>query len=169
MTPQILCTLFYSENFFTSHNKKNKKNKKKTIFSCRRKSETVGDIDLILAPFSTTSWGIVQRHIQILSKCKIFAPARTKKVRKKALISVLSMNLSLKWLFISHMFLVSLCASLRSENDCFIRLWLRCEISMIYTAKFYFNTQAKFWMKFSPKKRVQTSASKKILRIKKGT
>ena len=24
----------------------------------------------------------------------------------------------------AHMFLVSLCASLRSENDCFIRLWL---------------------------------------------
>ena len=106
----------------------------------------VGDIDFILAPFCSPSWGIVQRHIQFLSKCTIFAPATTKKVRKKALIS---MNLSLKWLYISHMFLVSLCASLRSENDCFIRLWLRCEISMIYTAKFYFNTQANFWMKFS--------------------
>ena len=91
----------------------------------------------------------MQRHIQILSKCKIFAPARTKKVRKKALISVLSMHLSLKWQYISHMFLVSLCASLRSENDRLIRLWLRCEISIIYTAKFYFNTQANFWMKFS--------------------
>ena len=106
-------------------------------------------IDFLLAPFCSPSWRIVQRHIQILSKCKIFAPARTKKVRKKALISVLSMNLSLKWQYISHMFLVSLCASLRSENDRLIRLWLRCEISMIYTAKFYFNTQANFWMKFS--------------------
>ena len=63
-------------------------------FSCRRKSETVGDIDLILAPFCTPSWGIVQRHIQFSSRCKIFTPARAKNVRKKALTSVLSMNLS---------------------------------------------------------------------------
>ena len=140
MTPQILCTLFYSENFFIILRRRRRRRRRRLSF-CQRKSETVGDIDLILAPFCTPSWGIVQRHIQFLSKCKIFAPARTKKVRKKALISVLSMNLSLKWLYISHMFLVSLCASLRSENDCFIRLWLRCEISMIYTAKFYFTPE----------------------------
>ena len=84
----------------------------------------------------------MQRHIQFLSKCKIFAPARTKKVRKKALISVLSMNSSLKWLDISHMFLVSLCASLRSANDHLVRLWLRCDLSVLYNAKILFHTRA---------------------------
>ena len=149
MTPQILCTLFYSENFFTSTCHHHNKSEEEDYFSCRRKSETVGDIDFILAPLCSPPLGIVQQHIEILSRCKIFAPARTKKVRKKALISVLSMNLSLKWLYISHMFLVSLCASPRAKNDHLARLWLRCEISTEYTAKFYFNTQANFWMKSS--------------------
>ena len=80
--------------------------------------------------------------MQFLSKCKIFAPARTKKVRKKALISVLSINLSLKWLYISHMFLVSLCASLRSANDHHVRLWLRCDFSTLCNAKILFHTRA---------------------------
>ena len=62
-------------------------------------------------------------------------------MRKKALISLLSMNLSQKRLDISHMFLVSLCASLRSANDRLIRLWLRCEFSALYNAKTLFHTQ----------------------------
>ena len=40
-------------------------------------------------------------------------------------------NLSQKRLYISHMFLVSLCASLRSANDRLIRLWLRCDFSAL--------------------------------------
>ena len=28
----------------------------------------------------------------------------------------------------------SLCASLRSENDCHLRLWLGCEFTMLYNA-----------------------------------
>ena len=84
----------------------------------------------------------MQRHIQFLSKCKIFAPARAKNVRKKALTSVLSMNLSQYRLDISRMFLVSLCASLRSANGHLVRLWLRCEFSTLYNAKILFHTRA---------------------------
>ena len=50
-------------------------------------------------------------------------------------------NLSLKWLDISHMFLVSICASLRSANDRLIRLWLRCDFSALYNAKILFHTR----------------------------
>ena len=49
-------------------------------------------------------------------------------------------NLSQKWLDISHMFLVSICASLRSANDRLIRLWLRCDFSALYNAKILFHT-----------------------------
>ena len=69
-------------------------------------------------------------------------PARVKGVRKKALISLLSMNLSQKRLDISHIFLVSLCASLRSANDRLVRLWLRCEFSMLWNAKILFHTRS---------------------------
>ena len=62
-------------------------------------------------------------------------------MRKKALISTLSMNLSQKWLDISHMFLVSVCASLRSANDHLILLWLRCDFSALYNAKILFHTR----------------------------
>ena len=64
-------------------------------------------------------------------------------MRKKALISLLSMNLSQKRLDISHMFLVSECASLRSANDHLIRLWLRCDFSVLYNAKILFHTRTK--------------------------
>ena len=63
-------------------------------------------------------------------------------MRKKALTSVLSMNLSQKRLHISHMFLVSSCASLRSANDHLVRLWLRCDFSALYNAKILFHTRA---------------------------
>ena len=33
------------------------------MIGSKYKSETVGDIDLILAPSCTPAWGIVQRHI----------------------------------------------------------------------------------------------------------
>ena len=128
------------------------------------------------------------------------------------------------------MFLVSLCASLRSSNDHLVRLWPRCDFSTLCDAKILFHTRAntfgicisrvvnniesKFHLRptcgrgemmpnsyilltiqlfrtkiyipnlsqitegvlkvscfhiSSRQKRVQTSASKKILRIKKGT
>ena len=63
-------------------------------------------------------------------------------MRKKALTSVLSMNLSQYRLDISRMFLVSLCASLRSANDRLIRLWLRCDFSTLCNAKILFHTRA---------------------------
>ena len=63
-------------------------------------------------------------------------------MRKKALISALSVNLSQKWLDTSHMFLVSFCASLRSANDRLVRLWLRCDFSTLYNAKILFHTRA---------------------------
>ena len=63
-------------------------------------------------------------------------------MRKKALISALSVNLSQKWLDTSHMFLVSLCASLRSANDCLVRLWLRCDFSTLCNVKILFHTRA---------------------------
>ena len=61
VTPQILCTLFYSENFFISTcNNSNKKNQKFRYFRFSRgNSETVADINLILAPnysLGATSW-----------------------------------------------------------------------------------------------------------------
>ena len=77
----------------------------------------------------------------------MFAPARAKNVRKKALTSGLSMNLSQYRLDISSMFLVSLCASFRSANDHLVRLWLRCDFSTLYNAKILFHTRAyKFCM-----------------------
>ena len=86
MTPQILCTLFYSENFFTSILIRRRRIR---LLVSQRKSETEVDIELILAPYPTLSWWAVQRHIQISSRCNIFTPAWAKNVRKKALISVL--------------------------------------------------------------------------------
>ena len=62
-------------------------------------------------------------------------------MRKKALISALSMNLSQKRLDTSNMFLVSVCASLRSANDRLVRLWLRCHFSALYIAKILFHTR----------------------------
>ena len=57
------------------------------------------------------------------------------------------MKLSQKRLHISHMFLVSECASLRSANDHLVRLWLRCDLSVLYNAKILFHTRAhKFCM-----------------------
>ena len=138
MTPQILCTLFYLENFFTSILIIIRR---RLSFS-QRKSDIVGDIDLILAPFCSPSWWAVQRHIEYLWRCKFFTPARAKDVRKKALISALSVNLSQKRLDISHMFLVSVCASLRSANDRLVCLWLRCDFSALYNAKILFHTRA---------------------------
>ena len=68
-------------------------------------------------------------------------------MRKKALISAISVNLSRKRLDISHMFLVSSCASLRSANDRLVRLCLRCDFSALYNAKILFHTRAhKFCM-----------------------
>ena len=63
-------------------------------------------------------------------------------MRKKALISVLSMDLSKKRLDVSNMFLVSLCASLRSANDHHVRLWLRCDFSTLCNANILFHTSA---------------------------
>ena len=63
-------------------------------------------------------------------------------MRKKALISALSVNLPQKWLDTSHMFLVSLCASLRSTNDRLVRLWLRCDFSTLCNATILFHTRA---------------------------
>ena len=54
----------------------------------------------------------------------------------------LSVNLSQKWLDISHMFLVSSCAFLRWENDCHVCLWLRCEFSTLCNATILFHTRA---------------------------
>ena len=102
----------------------------------------MGDIDLILAPFCSPSWWAVQRHIKFSWRCKIFTPARVKGVRKKAIISLLSMNLSQKRPHISHMILVSICASLRSAIDRLVRLWLRCDFSTLYNAKILFHTRA---------------------------
>ena len=48
---------------------------------------------------------------------------------------------SRKRLDISHMFLVSSCASLRWENGCHVRLWLRCDFSALYNAKILFHTR----------------------------
>ena len=53
-----------------------------------------------------------------------------------------SVNLSQKRLDISHMFLVSLCASLCSTNDHLVRLWLRCDFSTLCNAKNLFHTRA---------------------------
>ena len=53
-----------------------------------------------------------------------------------------SVNLSQKRLDISHMFLVSLCASLRSTNDRIVCLWLRCDFSTLCNAKISFHTRA---------------------------
>ena len=61
-----------------------------------------------------------------------------------------SVNLSQKRLYIFHMFLVSVCASLRSANDRLVRLWLRCDFSTLYNAKILFHTRAhKFCMYIS--------------------
>ena len=51
-------------------------------------------------------------------------------------------NLSQKRLDIFHMFLVSLCASLRSANDHVVRLWLRCDFSTLCNAKILLHTRA---------------------------
>ena len=51
-------------------------------------------------------------------------------------------NLSQKRLDIFHMFLISLCASLRSANDRLIRLWLRCDFSTLCNANILFHTRA---------------------------
>ena len=40
------------------------------------------------------------------------------------------------------MFLVSLCASLRSANDRLVRLWLRCDFSTLCNAKILFHARA---------------------------
>ena len=53
-----------------------------------------------------------------------------------------SANLSQKRLDISRMFLVSLCASLRSAHDRLVHLWLRCDFSTLYNAKILFHTRA---------------------------
>ena len=53
-----------------------------------------------------------------------------------------SANLSPKRLYISHMFLVSVCASLRPANDHLVRLWLRCDSSTLCNAKILFHTRA---------------------------
>ena len=63
-------------------------------------------------------------------------------MRKKAPISALSMNFSQKRLDISHMFLVSVCASFRSANDRLVHFWLRCDFSTLYNAKILFRTLA---------------------------
>ena len=55
---------------------------------------------------------------------------------------IFSVNLSQKRLDISHMFLVSLCASLCSVNDRLVRLWLRCDFNTLYNAKILFHTRA---------------------------
>ena len=49
---------------------------------------------------------------------------------------------SRKRLDISHMFLVSSCASLCWENGCHVCLWLGCEFTTLYNAKILFHTQA---------------------------
>ena len=54
-------------------------------------------------------------------------------------------NLSQKQLDRSHMFLVSLCASLRSANDHLIRLWLRCDFSTLRNTKILFHTWAQIF------------------------
>ena len=41
----------------------------------------------------------------------------------------------------AHMFLVSVCASLRSANDHLVRLWLKCDFSALYNAKILFHTR----------------------------
>ena len=51
-------------------------------------------------------------------------------------------NLSQKRLDISRLFLVSLCASLRSAHDHLARLWLRCDFSTLCNAKILFHTRA---------------------------
>ena len=53
-----------------------------------------------------------------------------------------SVNLSQKRLDISHMFLVSLCASLRAANDHLVRLWMRCDFSTLCNVKILFHTRA---------------------------
>ena len=52
-----------------------------------------------------------------------------------------SVNFSQKRLDIFHMFLVSVCASLRSANDRLVRLWLRCDFSALCNTKTLFYTQ----------------------------
>ena len=54
-----------------------------------------------------------------------------------------SVNLSQKRLYISHIFLVSVCASLRSANDRLVRLWLRCDFSTLCNAKILLHTRTK--------------------------
>ena len=49
-------------------------------------------------------------------------------------------NLSQKRLDIPRMFLISLCASLRSANGHLIRLWLRCDFRTLRNAKILFHT-----------------------------
>ena len=53
-----------------------------------------------------------------------------------------SVDLSQERLDISHMFLVSLCASLRSANDRLMSLWLRCDFGTLCNAKILFHTRA---------------------------
>ena len=55
-----------------------------------------------------------------------------------------SVNLPQKRLDISHMFLVSLYASLRSTNDHHVRLWLRCDFSTLCNAKILFHISHMF-------------------------
>ena len=59
---------------------------------------------------------------------------------KEGTNSVLFMNLSQKRVDVSHMFLVSSCASLRCGNDCHLRLWLGCEFTTLYNAQNVFHT-----------------------------
>ena len=51
-------------------------------------------------------------------------------------------NFSQKRLDIFHMFLISLCASLRSANDHLVRLWLRCDFSTLCNVNILFHTRA---------------------------
>ena len=74
-------------------------------------SETVGKINFIL--FTIT--GNSATAYAIFIKMQDLYASKSEEHEKEG--TNVAMNLSPKWQYISHMFLVSLCASLRSEND----------------------------------------------------
>ena len=76
----------------------------------------------------------------IFMKVQDLHASKSEECEKEGTKFSFSVNLSQKRLDIPHMFLISLCASLRSANDHLIRLWLRCDFSTLRNAEILFHT-----------------------------
>ena len=81
----------------------------------------------------------------IFMKVQDLHASKSEECEKEGTKFSFSVNLSQKRLDIPHMFLISLCASLRSANDHLIRLWLRCDFSTLRNAKIYFTPERKYF------------------------